>query len=60
MFVSSGWSEASPFSHIAVAQQGANTILSVFPNGMSSPGHTLVTLDNVTASQMISGFNYVA
>ena len=60
MFVSSGWSEASPFSHIAVAQQGANTILSVYPNGMSSPGHTLVTLDNVTASQMISGFNYVA
>ncbi len=60
MFVSSGWSEASPFSHIAVAQLAANTILSVFPNGMSSPGHTLVTLDNVAASQMISGFNYVA
>ena len=59
MFASSGWSEASPSSHITVAQQGANTILSVYPNGLSSPGHTLVTLDNVTASQMISGFNYL-
>ena len=59
MFTSSGWSEANPSSHLTVAQQGANTVLSVYPNGTSSPGHLLVTLDNVSASQMISGFNYL-
>ena len=59
MFTSSGWSASNPSSYLTFAQQGANTVLSVYPNGTASAGHPLVTLDNVSASQMVSGFNYL-
>lgn len=61
LFASNGWSAATLANHIQISQQGANAVMAINPSGTASAGafHPLVTLDNVNATQLVAGTNYL-
>ena len=60
MFSTSGWSTSAPTNYVQLSQQGANAIMSINPSGIAGgSSHTLVTLNNVTASALVAGTDYL-
>ena len=60
MFAAGNWSTTTPSNYVQLSQAGANAVMSIDPTGQAGAGaHVLATLDNVTASKLVVGTDYI-
>ncbi len=59
MFQQARWNPSNAADYVKLAQVGANTVVSVDPDGAGPAApHILVTLNNVTATTLVLGVDY--